>query len=143
MVLFILSARAPGGNRASFLPGTEKRGSAAQSESKELIQAQARGGSPRRPAQGLLSVKCLILVSSHHLLFHSVPWPASMAGLVRVEHKAAFAQGAKRREAAAEAGASPHTDWPHSSPARRGLPRQGTHGSELPSGSLVASGERK
>lgn len=41
------------------------------------------------------------------MLFHGVRWPASMAGLVHAEHKAAFAQGAKRREATAEVRGSP------------------------------------
>lgn len=118
----------------------------AAAQSKGLIQAQARRSPLRRPGAALAPCETPNFSFEPSFALAQCPRPASMEGLVHAEHKAAFARGAKKRKAAAEVGGacppSPPSDWPHSSPAQRG-PCQGTHGSELPSASLLASGECK
>lgn len=68
------------------------------------------------PARGLLSVKCLILVSSRPLLVHRVPWPVSMASLVHNEHKDALALEPRAGRLQLRWGCLPRCDWPHSFP---------------------------
>lgn len=83
--LLLLSSRTPAENRASLSPGSSETAPARgplPAEAKAPFTPGHRG-SPAGWAQGMVSVKCLILVSSHCQLCHSVPWPASMASCPR------------------------------------------------------------
>lgn len=62
---FVHSLRQPRRGRAGFLPGGEAPLSRRPTAKGSFTHGHAEAGL-RRQAQGSLSVKCLILVSSHH-----------------------------------------------------------------------------